>query len=333
MVIVTWNAEAVVDGCLESVFAQGGDEIEVLVVDNGSEDGTVELVRRKFPRAAIVTREANAGFAPAANLGVRQARSERILLLNPDARLLPGALGRLVAALDRDPATGAAGPRQVQSTGAVRAYSAKHFPSPWYALARQIGLRALLESIERGEGLAGSLGPEPVAVPCLDGGALMVRREVFETLGPLDEALPMYLEDLDLCARIADAGLDRLYVPSATVLHEGGYSSSRSRRRDLLLAMEDGQAPWMYQRRFRGRLSAGAYALVTAGGSLIRLTAALPLLGLARLAGRPADRLASIAHGAWVMLRWAVRPKPRFMRDVRAAFAEVGRPSPGGRAE
>ncbi len=332
MVVVTWNSEAVIDGCLASVLAQRGPEVEVLVVDNCSEDGTVELLRRKFPHAAIVTTEANAGFAPAANLGVREALGDRILLLNPDARLLPGALDQLAAALDRAPKAGAAGPSQVQSTGAVHSYSAKHFPSPWYALARQIGLGGVLESIGWGEGLTASLGPEPVAVPCLSGGALMVKREIFETVGELDETLPMYLEDLDLCARIGNAGFDRLYVPSARVLHDGAYSSSRFRRRDLLLAMEDGQAPWMYQQRYRGPLSARAYVLVIAGGSLLRLTATLLPLGLARLAGRPADRLASVAHNAWVMLRWAVGSKSSFLSDTRSAFAQTARPS-GGRHE
>jgi GT2 family glycosyltransferase len=330
VVVVTWNAEAVIDGCLASVFGQGGEGIEVLVVDNGSEDGTVALVRRKFPHAVIVKREVNSGFAPAANLGIRQSRGERILLLNPDARLAPGALSRLAAALDSDPKAGAVGPSLAQSNGALHSYAAKRFPSPWYALARQIGLGDLLESLGRGEALAASLGPEPVAVPCLSGGALLIRREVFEALGQLDETLPMYLEDLDLCARIGQANLNMLYVPAARVLHDGAYSSSRSWRRDLLLAMEDGQAPWMYQDRYRGPRSARAYALIIAVGSLLRLTLMIPLLALSRLARRPADRLASAVHRAWVMLRWAAGSKSRFLTDARAAFTAMGPQGDGG---
>ncbi len=330
VVVVTWNAEAVIDDCLASVFDQGGEDVEVLVVDNCSEDGTVERVRRKFPGAVTVRREANSGFAPAANLGIRQARGERILLLNPDARLLPGALSRLAAALDSDPTAGAAGPSQVQSSGALHTYAAKRFPSPWYALVRQIGLGEVLQSVGRGEALAASLGPEPVAVPCLSGGALMVRREVFETVGELDETLPMYLEDLDFCARIGQADLRMLYVPAATVVHDGAYSSSRSWRRDLLLAMEDGQAPWMYQHRYRGPGSARAYALITAVGSVLRLILMLPLLALARLARRPADQLKAATHRAWVMLRWAAGSKSRFLTDARSTFARVEPPARGG---
>jgi GT2 family glycosyltransferase len=330
VVVVTWNAEAVIEGCLASVFDQGGDEIEVLVVDNGSEDGTVGLVRRKFPRASIVTRDGNSGFASAANLGIGQARGDRILLLNPDARLYPGALGRLAAALDSNPKAGAAGPSLVQSSGVLHTYAAKRFPSPWYALTRQIGLGDLLESFGRGEALATSLGPDPVAVPCLSGGALMVGREALETVGRLDESLPMYLEDLDLCARIGQAGLDRLYVPAARVLHDGAYSSSRSWRRDLLLAMENGQAPWMYQHRYRGPRSAQAFALAIAAGSLLRLLVTLPLLGLARLTRRPADRLASAAHRASVMLRWAVGSKSRFLAKAWSAFVRTSPPTAEG---
>jgi GT2 family glycosyltransferase len=331
VVVVTWNAEAVIDGCLASVFGQEGEAIEVLVVDNGSEDGTVDLVRRKFPGAVIVRREVNSGFAPAANLGIREARGERILLLNPDARLTPGALSRLAAALDSDPRAGAAGPSLARSNGALHSYAAKRFPSPWFALARQIGLGDLLESTGRGEALAASLGPEPVAVPCLSGGALMIRRKVFETVGQLDEALPMYLEDLDLCARMGRANLNMLYVPAAKVLHDGAYSSSRSWRRDLLLAMEDGQAPWMYQHRYRGPRSAQAYALIIAIGSILRLTLMIPLLAVARLGRRPADRLASGVHRAWVMLRWAAGSKSRFLTEARSAFTAAGPRGPGGR--
>jgi GT2 family glycosyltransferase len=218
---------------------------------------------------------------------------------------------------------GAAGPSLVQSSGALHTYGAKRFPSPWYALARQIGFGDLLESIGRGEALAGSLGPEPVAVPCLSGGALMIKREVFETVGSLDESLPMYLEDLDLCARIGQADREMLYVPAARVLHDGAYSSSRSWRRDLLLAMENGQAPWMYQRRYHGPRPARAFALAIAAGSLLRLILIIPLLGLARLARRPADRLASAAHRAWVMLRWAVGSKSRFLTKAWSAFVRV----------
>jgi N-acetylglucosaminyl-diphospho-decaprenol L-rhamnosyltransferase len=330
VVVVTWNAEAVIDDCLSSVFDQGGENVDVLIVDNRSEDGTVEVVRRKFPRALIVIREANSGFASAANLGIRQVRGERILLLNPDARLLPGALGQLVAALDSEPEAGAAGPSLAQSSGALHPYAAKRFPSPWYALGRQFGLGQLLSAAGRGEALAISLGPEPTAVPCLSGGALMIRREVFETVGPLDEALPMYLEDLDLCARMARANLKMLYVSGARVLHDGAHSSSRSRRRDLLLAMEDGQAPWMYQRRYRGRRAAAAYALAIAAGSLFRLILMAGPLAAARLARRPADRLATAVHRASVMLRWAVSSKSRFLTQAHSAFADGGPPGRGG---
>lgn len=326
VVVVTWNAEAVIDDCLASVFGQGIEDVEVLVVDNGSEDGTVERVRRKFPRAVIVGTGANSGFAPAANLGIRRARGERILLLNPDARLLPGALPRLVAALDSDPKAGAAGPSIVESSGTLRAYAARRFPSPWYALARQIGLGRLLQWLGRGEALAASLGPETVAVPCLNAGALMVPRGVFESVGQLDEALPLYLEDLDFCARMGRADLDLLYVPGATIVHDGGFSSSRSSLRDLLLAMEDGQAPWMYQHRFRGAYSASAYALAVAAGSLLRLILLVPLLGLARLARRPSSGLATAVHRAWVLLRWAVGSKSRFLADARSAFVPVDSP-------
>ncbi len=321
VIVVTWNNAEVVQDCLRSIFEEGGNDIEAIVCDNASSDATVEIVENGFPDATILQTGGNLGFSSAVNLGIREARGERIMLLNPEASFFPGALRQLIDTLDANPSAGAVGPCIVESDGAVQPTAARRFPSPWLALAQQLGIRPLLEKIGRGETLAASLGDEIVPVPCLSGAALMVSRSVLETVGSLDEALPMYLEDLDFCARIGRSGLDLLYVPSAVVLHDGGYSSSRSPRRDLLYAMAMGQAPWMYQRRFRGAWSAHAYAAAIGVGSLFRLILLAPLLCVGKISRRPSERFVAVAHRARVLLNWAVGSKSRFLANARSAFA------------
>lgn len=321
VVVVTWNNAEVIRDCLRSIFEEGGNDVEAIVCDNDSGDGTVDIVRSEFPEATILETGGNLGFAPAVNLGLREARGERIMLLNPEASFFPGALRRLIDTLDANPSAGAVGPCIVESDGAVQSTAARRFPSPSMALAQQLGIRPLLERIGRGETLAASLGDEIASVPCLSGAALLVSRSVLETVGDLDEALPMYLEDLDYCARIGRSGLDLLYVPSAVVVHDGGYSSSRSSRRDLLYAMAMGQAPWMYRRRFHGAPSAHAYAAAIGVGSLFRLILLAPLLFIGRITRGPSDRFAAVAHRARVLLRWSIGSKSRFAANARSAFA------------
>ena len=324
VIVVTWNNAEVIHDCLRSIFEEGGNDIEAIVCDNASGDATVETVENGFPKATILQTGANLGFAPAVNLGIREARGERIMLLNPEASFFRGALRQLIDTLDANPSAGAVGPCIVESDGAVQPTAARRFPSPWLALAQQLGIRPLLEKIGRGETLAASLGDEIVSVPCLSGAAMMVSRSVLETVGSLDEALPMYLEDLDFCARIGRSGLDLLYVPKAVVVHDGGYSSNRSPHRDLLYAMAIGQAPWMYRRRFHGAWSAHAYAAAVGVGSLFRLILLAPLLCVGKISHRPSDRSVAVAHRARVLLNWAVGSKSRFLANARSAFASVG---------
>lgn len=329
VVVVTWNNAEVIGECLRSVFEQGVDEVEAIVCDNDSADATVAAVERGFPAVRLLRTGGNWGFAAAVNLGIRHARGERIMLLNPEAILRPGALRELLGALAANPRAGAVGPRLIEADGTIQPTAARRFPSPALALAQQVGARRLLEATGRGEALAPSLGDRVTPVPCLSGAALMVPRSVFAGVGVLDETMPMYLEDLDLSARIGRAGLDLLYVPAAVVVHDGAYSSSRSPRRDLLLAMARGQAPWMYRRRFHGAWSARAFAAAIGLGSLFRLALLTPLLWLARGRGGR-RRLAAAAHGARVLLGWSVRSKAGFLADVHSAFDSPGPPDREG---
>jgi GT2 family glycosyltransferase len=158
------------------------------------------------------------------------------------------------------------------------------------------------------------------SVPCVTGAALMVRHSLFSSLGGLDEELPMYFEDLDLCARIGRQQLI-YHVPTAQVVHIGGKSSEGAPARSLLLAMEDGEAPWMYLRRYRGRWYARAFRAITLVSSALRLAVIGAFLPVAAIFGRPLASWAKvrIKHSR-ALLAWCLSSRKKFNAQVARFF-------------
>ncbi len=157
-------------------------------------------------------------------------------------------------------------------------------------------------------------------MPCLTGAALMVPRRILTELGPLDPRLPMYFEDLDLCARLVATGYSLHYVPHAALVHLGAESANRSSRRSLLLALEFGEAPYLYLRQYRGRAAGATYRaimLLTAGLRVGLLLAAAPLL-----VPQPAKRAALRRHlrRATALFGWALTPRRYFTAAVAEMF-------------
>jgi GT2 family glycosyltransferase len=200
---------------------------ETIVVDNASGDGTPELVGRMAREARRIVNETNRGFAAAVNQAARLARGRHLLLLNPDARPLPGCVTRLVAELDGLPEAALAGPQLLDDAGARQ-------PSAWPApglrtmtydalLLHNFMPRSRLRSIS-------APGPESLDVECLSGACLLARRSVFEALGGLDERFFIYYEDTDLAVRARAAGHRVRLVPSAQAVHLLGGSSFQDRK-------------------------------------------------------------------------------------------------------
>jgi GT2 family glycosyltransferase len=206
--------------CLRSL---AGGAAEVFVVDNASEDGSAEAVRALRPEVTLIANAANEGFARANNQALRLAQGRYVCLLNPDTEVQPGALGRLQAALDRDPQLGIVGPRLLNPDGSLQSAGLR-FPSradlaggaiPWGRPARRPRRRhAARESVAECDWLLGA--------------CMMIRREVLEQVGLLDEAYFMYGEEKDLCYRAKQAGWRVACVPEAEVVHHGGQSADQA---------------------------------------------------------------------------------------------------------
>lgn len=215
-VIPSWNSIAFLPRCLGSL-AEQGIELETLVVDNGSSDGTVEYLEREgVPHASLPE---NVGFARAMNLGIRQTRAPFVLALNADTVLEPGAVRELLAALEADPALAGVQPRilQLEEEGERDADTGRLY-SAGQALTRDG------RAYELGAGEAQGAVGESHEVFGVCGAACLLRREAFEALGGYDERYFSFYEDVDLNARARIAGWRFAYIPQAVVWHLGNVS-------------------------------------------------------------------------------------------------------------
>jgi hypothetical protein len=219
-VVVTYNALPWLERCLESVRG-----LETVVVDNGSTDGTVELVRGSFPAATLLERE-NRGLAAGWNAGLAAASSPRYyLLLNADAWLVGDALERLVAFADAHPRAAAVGPRLLNPDGTLQR-SVRGFPTVWRLATEYLFLRKLApRSRLLNAFYAGGFDHDAVReAEFLMGSCLLVRREAVEELGGLDEEYFLFSEEVDWCFRARQAGWQVLFFPGAECMHVGGAS-------------------------------------------------------------------------------------------------------------
>jgi GT2 family glycosyltransferase len=215
VVIPAWNSAALLPRCLDSLSGQG--QLEVFVVDNGSTDGTMELLReRGIPS---LTLPENRGFAVAVDLGVERTTAPLVLALNADTDLEPGAIAPLVAALDADPGLGGVAPLILQAEGEGRDRAAARVYSAGQGLTRDG------RGVEFGAGQA--QGPETARageVFGVCGAACLLRRELFTDLGGYDRSFFSFFEDVDLNVRARIAGRRFAYVPEAVVWHLGNAS-------------------------------------------------------------------------------------------------------------
>lgn len=222
IIIANWNARDLLDQCLRSVYAAVSDvHFEVIVVDNGSTDGSVAMVREQFPDVRLIRNQENRGFAQANNQGMGISTGRYVLMLNNDTIVSPGAIEQMVRFMDAYPNLGALGAELRNSDGSLQPSWAQ-FPS----LLSEMSGRNFRVRRPFADGRA-------YLVDWVGGACLMVRRQVIEQVGLLDECLFMYSEETDWCYRMAQAGWQIGYLPGASVLHFGGASSRQEDTRML----------------------------------------------------------------------------------------------------
>jgi hypothetical protein len=271
VVIVSWNVRDLLRQCLQAVLAQTGRH-QVIVVDNASTDGTLEMLRADFPEILIVANRENRGYTGGNNQGFQLASGKYILVLNPDTRLQPGAIVTMQAFLEGHPAVAVVGPRLLWPDGSVQS-SRRRFPTLMIDLLENaVVQRFWAVNVVLNRYYCNDLPNDvPQPVDWVVGACIMLRREVVEQIGGFDEGYFMYSEEADWCFRAKAAGWEVWHLPEAAIIHYHGKSSEQN-----LLAREnrfqDSRARFLA--KHRGRWQAVIFRL------FLMATYAIELAGL-----------------------------------------------------
>ena len=220
-VVVTYDALPWIENCLDSLAG-----VEIVVVDNGSSDGTVAFVRERYPDVRLVESE-NRGLGAGWNLGTRETTGTYVLLLNADAWLTDGALDRLVAFAETQPRAAVVGPRLRNPDGTLQR-SVRGYPTVWRLATEYLFLRKLApRSSALNAFYAGGFDHDEVrSVEVVMGACMLLRREAIDLVGECDEDYFLFSEETDWCFRFREAGWDVLFFPGAECVHVRGASHS-----------------------------------------------------------------------------------------------------------
>lgn len=277
IVILNWNTKDLLRRCLETVLASEGDfSFGVLVVDNASDDGSAEMVRREFPQVQLIASDTNGGYPYGNNLGLRalgyrdggtlsaSTAPRYALLLNPDTEVPPRALYDMVRYMDGRPQIGIAGPKLVLPDGTLDKACRRSFPTPLISFYRFSGLAKLFPNSPRFARYNMSFADpdEELEVDSVVGAYMQLRREAIEQVGLLDETFFMYGEDLDWAYRIKQAGWSVFYNPAVTVKHVKRAASRKSKRAQI----EFYRAMLIfYRKHYRATTPLALHGLILAG--------------------------------------------------------------------
>ncbi len=286
-VIVSWNTRDLLLGCLNSVreHVPAGVTLDVVVVDNGSTDGSANLVRRDFPEVRLIANEKNVGYQRASNQAFAECGgADALLLINADALLTAGCLDVMLERLASDPRVAAVGPRLVYGDGRWQRWTAGRAPTLRAAAAYYLFLERVFPGVAAFEGLflARDIRSRR-EVEWVSSACMLVRRSALDEIGPMDERFFAYMDDVDLCVRFRAAGWRVWYCPEATAVHFMGQSTKRQTGTPSPLALRS------FNRYFalhHGRLATLALKGIEALGFGARTAA---YLGLA--AARPDERV------------------------------------------
>jgi N-acetylglucosaminyl-diphospho-decaprenol L-rhamnosyltransferase len=265
--IINYNTRHVLRACLVSAIADGATDI--VVADNGSTDGSLEMLRQEFTTATVLVDGSNPGYGGASNAAIERCRFEYVLLLNSDTVLYPGALGTLRDYLDAHPRVAILGPRLRNPDGTLQR-SLHQFPTPLVTLLDYswvgpfVGLIPGLRKLY----LASDSHEHARAVPWVTGAALALRKSAFQAVGGFDPSFFMYYEEVDLSYRLHRAGWETHFTPEAEVTHVGGASTSQIRG---AMYAQQLAAALQYSERHQSRLSVALTSLALRFGIACRL--------------------------------------------------------------
>lgn len=243
--VVSHNVKDLLLQCLRAFYATSDVPVEVVVVDNGSTDGSAAAATAEFPKATVLLEQKNLGYGRAANIGLERCQGRFVLLLNPDVTVDPQAVGRLSDFLMTRPEAGAVGPRMLMPNGSLDPDCRRSFPVPSTLFYRTVGLSRLFPKSPRfGRHNMGHLDESDVHE--MDAGSadcLMLRKAAIDRIGFFDPRYFMFGEDIDLCYRLKLGGWKVFYLPSARVAHHKRATTTKAQREALY---QRHRAMWAY---------------------------------------------------------------------------------------
>ncbi|MBI2428802.1 MAG: glycosyltransferase [Ignavibacteriales bacterium] len=231
VIIVNYNVREFLSNALTSLYTSlEGFQSEIFVVDNASDDGSVEMVSKNFPHVRLIANKTNVGFAKANNQALVQSKGKYILLINPDTLVQENTVRELIKFFETHDNAGMTGCKILNPDGTLQLACRRSFPTPWTAFTKTFGLSALFPTSKLfARYNLTYLDPDQAyEVDAISGSFMMVKREVVEKIGGLDETFFMYGEDLDWCYRVQHSGWKVYYVPTTSIIHYKGESTKRS---------------------------------------------------------------------------------------------------------
>jgi GT2 family glycosyltransferase len=331
VIIVTWNVRAATLACIEAVLARSdGLALEVIVVDNGSVDGTADAIRARFPDVRLLEPGVNLGFPRANNFGVQHARGRHVLFLNPDTVAGDGALRACFDVLESDDSVGVVGCRLTYPDGTLQRESGRRIYRLRHLLTELFYLHVFFPDHRVfGHQLMGDWDHrDDRDVEAVSGAFMMARREVLAAVGGLPDELFMYHEDQAFCLRARRAGWRIRFVGSVATVHLGGQSSQQ--RTDSRFALLEGEYKIRLIREQQGAAAVAVARVLFGARALLRLGlagASYVLPGGARLRARYARALDARMH--LLHLRWALAPG--IVPVDFGAAPSSGQPAPAAR--
>lgn len=219
IIIVNFNTKKLLANCLNSIFAYPYDEeLEVLVVDNASSDGSSEMISKTYPQIKLISNRENLGFSRANNQGIRESKGTYMLLLNSDTEILEGALKAMCEFMDDNPQAGAISCQLLLPDGTPQPFTYGQDPTLSYLIRR------IIRMLSKQKYMHSWTGEGAVETEWVTGACMMVRREAVDSAGYLDENIFMYFEDNEWCHRMRKQGWKIYFLPQVRVVHLGGRS-------------------------------------------------------------------------------------------------------------
>lgn len=228
--IPTLQARQLLRDCVQSIGANTHSlTFEIIVVDNNSQDGTVEMLRDEFPQVRLIVNDHNAGFTRPTNQALRASTGRFALLLNNDTIILPNALDCLVQFMRAHAEVGICGPKVLNRDGTLQKQCRRSFATPWDLFCYFSGLSRLFPQSRLFGRYLMTYMPEDAAheADAVSGSCMLIRREVMDQIGLLDERFFAYQEDADYCFRAQQAGWKIYYVPESQIIHYASRGGSR----------------------------------------------------------------------------------------------------------